>query len=417
MKDRHLVISLNANSWGSATTARVIADDLVALGDEVSFLARECMRPVLCDADFRCNVLPDHMGPLMGVYLENMVNQTKPTTVILADYFGNANFLSRVGVNPDCMLPSGAVTFAVDAWDCERTGYEVDTTCGATVQIGPGGEDGSRWHRQFESISHKLKPVPMVGTSGSTGCFCTLGAAATPAKRERLLARQRLGFCERDKLLLFCTNAWQHPRPGSAFERQAEALPRLLAQHVSCLGESAHLVHVGPQPFDLRKQLNHRYHWLPPLAPSDFDAMLAGVDLMVSANISATTIAKAMVYEVPVAVLQNSVSASSRDEAEAAAPKGPSPWLCAWLEDAVPLVAFSLWPIGFYRFLAPLLRDNPYVAALQILEILDEQRTQETLAALLFDPGRREEQMHRQALYLGLVRSLPTGAQAIKALC
>jgi CheY-like chemotaxis protein len=217
--------------------------------------------------------------------------------------------------------------------------------------------------------------------------------------------------------VLFCTNRWQHQRPDGLFKRQAEALPRLLAQYIARLGESVHLVHAGPEAYDLEIQLGKRYHWLPPLAPADFESMIAAMDLMVSANISATTIAKAMTHGVPVVVLQNSASVTSREDAEAAVASESSVWLRAWLEQAVPLLPFSLWPVGFHRFLTPLLRDNPYVAALDIAEILDERRTEATLAGLLFEPSRREDHLHRQSAYLNQIRSLPTGAETIKAIC
>ncbi|HET7871081.1 MAG TPA: DUF6365 family protein [Terriglobales bacterium] len=350
--------------------------------------------------------------------MENVLATKKPATVILADYFANANFLFRMGVSSDCMLPQGAMIFAVDPWDCERTGYVVDMTSGQSVQVGPHtGDDASRWYRQFEAIAHKLKPVPMVAPSAAKGRFCTLPRRTAVATEDRELWRQRLGFGDRDRAVLFCTNRWQHQRADGLFKKQADALPRLLAQYIARLGESVHLVHLGPEAYDLGIQLGKRYHWLPPVAPADFESMIAGMDLMVSANISATTIAKAMTHGVPVLVLQNSVSVTSCEDAETALASGSSVWLRAWLEQAVPLLPFSLWPVGFHRFLTPLLRDNPYVAALDIAEILDERGTEATLAGLLFEPSSREDHLHRQTAYLNQIRSLPTGAETIKAIC
>lgn len=418
MKDRHLFISLNSNSWGSAIITRVIADELAGLGDEVLFLVHQSVASALSGASFQVVALPDHMGPLMGVYIENVLASYDPNVVILADYFGNANFLVRMGVSSDCLVPESARIFAVDSWDYERTGYQVDTTSGQSIRVGPNtGDDESHWHKQFESIACKLKPVPMVAPDESTGSFCTLTSPATLHARGRREWRHRIGLGDHDKTVLFCSNRWQHQGPGGPFGNQAEALPKLLAQYLARLGESVHLVHVGPQSYDLEPQLKNRYHLLPPLAPSDFESMIAGIDLMVSANISATTIAKAMTYGVPVVVLQNSISVASREEAEAAMAGKSSDWLRTWLSQAVPLRPFSLWPLGFHRFLAPLLQDNPYVAALDIVEILDEVHTESTVAGLLFDPARREDQLHRQAGYMNQVRSLLTGAQTIKAIC
>jgi len=171
---------------------------------------------------------------------------------------------------------------------------------------------------------------------------------------------------------------------------------------------------VGPQRYKLGQKLNSRYHWLPPLPPVDFDQLVASMDVLLSMNISATTIAKAMVFEVPTLVLQNSISASTREEAEAAMPCAPSATLAKWLDESMPLFPFVLWPIGYYRYLKPILQDNPYVSALDVAELLHEDRIQSALSSLLFDKTARDEQAHRQASYLSHVRSLPTGAQLVQ---
>jgi hypothetical protein len=54
------------------------------------------------------------------------------------------------------------------------------------------------------------------------------------------------------------------------------------------------------------------------------------------------------------------------------------------------------------------------VAALQMVELLRECEVEAALASLLFNPVAREDQAHRQALYLARVRSLPSGAQLIQ---
>jgi hypothetical protein len=192
-------------------------------------------------------------------------------------------------------------------------------------------------------------------------------------------------------------------------------LPLLIEEYVSRLGPDVHLVHVGPQRYKLGQKLNGRYHWLPPLPPLDFDQLVASMDVLLSMNISATTIAKAMVFDVPTLVVQNSVSGSTREEVEATMPSAPSPALGKWLDESVPLFPFVLWPIGYYRYLKPILQNNPYVRALDVAELLDEGRIQASLSSLLFDKTTRDEQAHRRTGYLSHVRSLPTGAQLVQA--
>jgi Family of unknown function (DUF6365) len=418
MKDRHLFVSLNPNSWGSAAMARTIADELSAMGDEVVSISHAGIASVMAGAHYRCEVLPEHMGPLVSVALDNLKTELNPTTVVFADYFANANFFYRMGAAPDRLFAGNVATFAIDPWHLEYSGYEVDTTLGRTSEVGPENEEERSWYRRhFESVVHKLKPVPMIRPAASKLCFCTLPESGRFPTAVRGEWRSRLGLSGTDRAVLFCTNGWQHPHSESPLKRMGDGLPRLLAEHILRLGKSAHLVHVGPQPYPLDEQLQGRYHWLPSLAPAEFDALVSSVDLMVSANVSAATIAKAMTLGIPVVVLLNSFSGITSCEVAQLLPERPSAWMNRWIDEVVPLGRFALWPIGFHRFLAPLLKDNPYVRALQVVEILDERFLHKVLAALLYSRTEREEQLHRQAGYLAQIRMLPSGAQAIKAIC
>jgi hypothetical protein len=350
----------------------------------------------------------------MGLYFQHVVAENAPDSMVLGDYFSNANFLHDAGVNPAQMLLNDIPTFTLDVWDCGQTGFEIDMFMDGSRQLGPGSMQERS--EQFGAIAHKLKPVPIISPAASAGEFCNLPPALNPSAQDRERWRRTLGLKETSRAALFCTAEWQHAQYESdAANRIIRSLPALMADYLSRLGDDVHLVHVGPQAYDLKEHLDGRYHWMASLPPAKFDPLLAAMDLLLSANISATTIAKAMVYEVPVLVLQNSVSAASREEAEAALPEPASETMRQWLDKVVPLFPFALWPLGYHRFLAPLLRDNPYVAALQMVELLHEREVEAALSALLFDPGARENQAHRQAAYLAQVRSLPSGAQLIKA--
>ncbi len=414
MKDRHLVVALGRSSWGRAIMMRAIADELSAIGDEVIFLASESLSPLLSKASFKFEAVSDAMGPLIGLYFEHLIAEEAPATIILGDYFSNANFLDFHGVATEKILSESGKIFTLDVWDFQQTGYAIDVYGGQRRTLGRGHEQ--EWSRQFQAIPYKLKPAPIVAPTPFCDSFCNLPPDECYKREDRHSARNSLGISATDKIVLFCTAQWQHATYDSdTATRLAVSLPALIADYLSGLGRSVHLLHVGPQAYDLHSRLPGRYHWLPQLAPERFDELLASVDLLLSANISATTIAKAMVYGVPVLVLQNSCTAENREQAEAESPHPPSARLRRWLQDAAPLFPFSLWPIGYHRFLAPLLHDNPYVKALDVVELLDEQQVESSLAELLFDETAKEEQAHRQATYVSQVRSLPTGAQIIKA--
>jgi hypothetical protein len=392
---------------------RTIADELAAMGDEVIFLANESLSPLLSSASFRCEAVNDAMGPLMGLYLKYLMKEDAPATVILGDYFSNANYLHSNGIDSQHILIQNGKIFTLDVWDFRQTGYDIDVFGGQSRKLGRG--DQHEWSRQFEAIPFKLKPAPIVTPTSLRDSFCNLPPDECYTQAERCKARNALGLSSFVKVVLFCTSQWQHaPYESETATRLATSLPALVADYLSDLGRSVHLLHIGPQAYDLPLPLQDRYHWLCPVSPERFDDLLAGADLLLSANISATTIAKAMVRGVPVLVLQNSRSINN-PELQATKAQPYSARLQRWLQKAAPVFPFALWPVGYYQFLRPLLQGNPYMTALDVVELLDEQQVQSSLAGLLFDKTTRAEQTHRQAAYVGQVRSLPTGAQMIKA--
>ena len=89
----------------------------------------------------------------------------------------------------------------------------------------------------------------------------------------------------------------------------------------------------------------------------------------------------------------------------------PSPALHTWIEEAAPLPAFRVWPLGLYKFLEPLTRENPYTDALEMVEVLEEGALHGALEKLLFDEEARSAQRARQSAYCDEVRKLPSAGE------
>ncbi len=399
----HVILALNRKGLGEAILGLRLACDLRHAGDGVFFLSHESNAKLV--QEFPHLTFGSHASPLVPLYVENSLNEFQASSIILSDYFTTGIFFDAARLDPQILTSFGVPVFAIDTWDSSKSPEQIDVFSDSAQPV-------ITWPRQVKSIC----PVPFLSPHTTNGAYRSLPEKIPITARTRQDLRHSLGLGDTARVVLFCTAEWQHLQYESeAAIRLAAMLPVLVADYLATMGSSVHLVHVGPQPYSMKEQLDGRYHWVPPLGPRHFDELLASMDLLLSANISATTIAKAMMCRVPVLVLQNSVSAASREEAQSASGHAFSPRLKRWLDEVLPLFPFALWPVGYYRFLAPLLRDNPYVGAVEVAEILDENRTQNELAALLFDKAAREEQLDRQAVYLGQVQSLPTGAQIIQA--
>jgi hypothetical protein len=224
--------------------------------------------------------------------------------------------------------------------------------------------------------------------------------------------RENLGLAEGDSAVLFCTAGWQHGMKNPDGRRHARAVAELLWSYLAEVGPSVRLVHVGPAALPL-ESAGDRYLWVPSLTPLHFDHLLGGVDLFLSANISATTIGRAIAMGVPVVVVQNSYRADTAEEVERSMGANLSSRLKRWLKKALPLYPFSMWPLGYREFLKPLLQGNPYVDAMDVQELLDESGFIEACRLRLFDKTGRGEAIARQDAYATHVRKLPSAAQLI----
>ena len=202
--------------------------------------------------------------------------------------------------------------------------------------------------------------------------------------------------------------------------RLAASLPALVAHYLSRLGETVHLVHVGPRSFELAEQMGGHYHWLPSLAPGEFDALLARADLFLSANITGTTVAKAMTLGIPVVVLHNSVSASTAQEAGAQIGKELATQRFAIAStEGMAIIAFLSPILGAVADARPikkrLLGLFMAVGVAAVAAMYFIRRGDWALASLLFNATARESQLHRQNCYVNQVYALPRGAELVTA--
>jgi hypothetical protein len=120
-----------------------------------------------------------------------------------------------------------------------------------------------------------------------------------------------------------------------------------------------------------------------------------------------------MQLRVPVIVLKNSQMLKKPKDVERVASANLSHAVMELLQEALPIYPFSLWPLGYYDFLRPLLADNSYCQTFEAIEIVDEQAFITTCDKLLNDRPAREAMLQRQMHYVKQVGELPSAAEVI----
>jgi hypothetical protein len=399
----HLFLLLSRKGMGEAILGLRLAQSLIAAGDSVSFICHHSNTSLLPPGSSSLT-LQSEAAKSLPLYVQIKLHESQTSSIILGDYLTTSLFFETEGIDVKAIQDQGVPVVGIDIWDSGTYPQTIDVFMG-----------GQRTPLLWPDLVRSICPVPFLAAHSGAHFYQDLPAPIKLAAKVKKHIRTTLGLSENDKAVLFCTAAWQHAKYESADGvRLALSLPELMGQYIARMGPKVHLVHIGPVAYDLAATLGERYHWIPPLPPERFDSIVASVDLLLSANISATTIAKSMVYQVPTLVLENSYTLTNRAEADGVLPSPPSVFLSNWLYRSLPLYPFSLWPLGYYQFLKPLMKDNPYRMAQAVVELLHEEAVEATLKSLLFDSVTREEQLHRRTSYLQTVHLLQSGAEVVQ---
>ncbi len=406
MTKTHVILCLTRFAWGETAFGVHLAKDLHAQGQGVVFFVHPIAASLFQSLPFTYELASEDLGRLFKLFLETYVTKRDIASIVLADARGAGDFLGEIGCDPGFLLRYGIPIIAVDTWSSSESGKFMDWFANEQRPVPVD------W---LPSQTPALAPVPFVRPEGIRGA-CQFLPARPPSPPQDKKVRQQLGIPAGHRVVLLCTAYWQHANyigynvDGA---RMAKQVPRLLAHYFAQLGPRVHLIHVGPSSWESVQLLGERYHWVPPLAPHEFDSLLPSVDLLLTLNVTSTIIGKAIACNVPILLLYNSYCGESLEGISANCSFKPTPFVREWVEQSVPLYAFFVWPVGHWRFLSPVLVENPYMRTMETVEVLDETGFVEKCDGLLTDSDRRERLLHEQTRYVAQVSSLPRPAELV----
>jgi hypothetical protein len=390
----------NASGFGEINVGLGLARQLAARGERVEFLAPRDATVLLARTPFRHRPVDEWFWDL-GRRLPSLLREEGFDTVVLVDVTSVLLALQSLAADVGFLQRLPVPVVALDFWDLRRAGPEWDLGS----ESWPLPPEAARFER-------RLVPAPLAWP-GTPGAFDALPRVpGDPGARPR--ERAALGVEEDARVVLFTSSRFQQPelQVRKAGQRLARLLPRLLAERLGALGPRVRLVHVGPAAFDDLREWGGRYRWLGQVETARFHALLSAADLMLSFNTTGTTTMAAVAAGLPVAAGMNSRRLRTAGEAAAVLGREPGEGLRAWLEEVAPLHPFHVWGLGLFDFLQPVLRGNPYLDAVPLLEILDEEPFVEECRALLFDEARRRRARASQAEFVRSVGRLPSAAEA-----
>ena len=389
-----------------------LAAGLRRIGVQSHFIASDGAEQILRGYGFPHMLISPQMGMLAKILIDDFVRTVRPDAIMLAEYLNYTHVMSaHFRLDPWFIESYGVPVIPIDLWELERTGFAADLCDGQTLAISP----------HIKDMDCYLSPVPMarpVPGSRTAVPFRVADPADPDGPVEsREQTRRELGLGPADRLVMLATSAWQLPDAGPAGRRQAgRRVPELLAHYLRQLPDDVRFLLVGAAPEWSRLLPAERTLPLPSCSPSRFGAMLRAADLMLSLNLSAFTMVRAVLSGTPVMLVTNQFSVTEPGHAGDIADQlgGLSDFARRWLADSVPLHPFRIWPMGFHGFLGSLLAGNPYLSAFSTAELLDEAAVLGGLRGQLFDQQERDRSRIRHADYLKEIETVPDTCTAFR---
>ena len=359
---------------------------------------------------------------LVKILIDDVVKTVRPAAIVLAEYLNYTHVMSaHFHLNPWFIESYGVPVIPIDLWELERTGFAADLCGGRALAISP----------RIKDMDCYLSPVPMArpvpdsrraipfrvadpaDLAGPAGSADHLDSRAT--SREHI--RRELGLRSAERLVMLVTSPWQLADVGEAGRRLAASrVPDLLAHYLRQLPDDVRFLLAGAAPEWSRLLPAERTLQLPSCSPSRFRALLRAADLMLTLNLSAFTMVRAVLSGTPVMLITNQFSVTEPGQAGDIADQlgGMSDFARRWLAESVPLHPFRIWPMGFHGFMDSLLAGNPYLSAFTVAELLDEAAVLGGLRGLLYDREERDRSRIRRADYLTEIAAVADGCTAFR---
>ena len=395
---RVLFLAPSRLSRGDASIAADLARSLPRSRFQVGFVAAEQAVSQLHDLGLPTLPLTGATPGENLAILDRIVRGFDPQCLVLADAFAVDHSRGWSGLTVEGLRERyGRPIASLDRLGWQAADYTVDLYGGHRV----------RFPRLLDGCDLLIRPGPPhpIG-AGPPGVAV---AALRPGGLRDGSLRPSGAVPDDDRPTVFLVNSpWEYRNRLRSLPvaQLIDALPRIVHGHLAALGRPLRVTHVGPRPwhFPPAEQIEYQHFSRMPYAM--FQARLAAADLFLTTNALSTTLAQAVLGEVPALVLDNHERVG-RDE------------MPGWLTAAAPLLQtvypFRVAPLGWHDVLAPLLSGNPYSRCFTTAGLLDRPAVLRALAELLDDPPTRAGLRQRQQDYRERLAELPAVGEALRA--
>ncbi|WP_405816052.1 DUF6365 family protein [Streptomyces sp. NBC_01390] len=407
---RLLNFALSTAAYGDTLIGLSFTDQIRQPGIEQHFVVSEAAVPLVSSRGYDYTVLKAHGTRSAEKQIDDCIRRFRPDAMVLADYLNYWGTLIRqYDTDPWFIDRYGLPLLPIDIWEWENTPFRFDV-CGRDYE--------REISKRILGMEAHLRPVPVghltPGPSGRGLPYRIMDPEPLPDVAKRLRLRADLGLASGDRLVMIPVSAWQQPdenTPGATdmMRRLADRVPDLLVHYLGRLPATTRFVFVGHVPPAFRKLPPEQVRVLPLCPPDEYRDLLAVSDLVLSLSLTALTMVRAVLMDIPSLVITNRFRVAGPADIEKVSAElgGLTDTARSWLTETAPIAPFRQWPKGLYDFVQRLFDGNDYLDTLGHGELMDEENTVARLTELLYDPSAQQRLAGARSAYLDRLAALP----------
>ncbi len=369
MKKNILFISTGSLAFGESVMALAFARSLPKELYNPCFIVSPLNAVLLDHQQLKAIQLLDNAHKINRLLVEDFLEKYPPELIILCDFltfdFSQMNF----GITLKFLRSYNKPIISLDSYEWESGDFVLDFFSGLTKQL----------PRTLLLLDGAIRPCPLNKPTATTEraiCYSFLHQINDCDLGEVAALRREIGIGEEDFVIFSATAVWQAFRPKQKYGGPfGHIITDLLTDYIAKLGTKLHWIRVGPERNRSTQVIGDiTEHNFPSLPEKEFDQLLAAADILITNNVASTTLAKCISYGRSALLLYNSIQANTPDDLAKYPQVQINSSTLKLIENSYPIQPFRMFPLGWYNFLSPIMKDNPYLETFYGAEILDEEK-------------------------------------------
>jgi len=408
-----MVIALGLLSNGEITISMGVLRRLLGKEAEICYVIHKNMCQQVVANGFSVIVLEEHTFSENRELFRRELKKFSPDLIICADTF-TMDFASPwSGIDLDELKSIGIPVGSFDQYEWEATNYLQDFS-GVPMKL------------KSELISECdfiIRPCPVnkpTVESKMTIVNCSLFDMDTLlAEKEANVKniqpwRKSKEILKESKIILIVNSPWEYLDVARSLDtaRLINWLPRIIYNYLSMLDIPITVFHIGGREWPLTDNRLIDYRHFMRVEPAEYNRLIHCADLFCGTNLISVTLSTAVLCKTPAVLFQNEKYIDFT-KLSSVLERMPD-WYREMALDVVRVLPFKVFPWGWFRFLKPIMNDNPYSQTFAALPIFEPKKCVKMLYDSLYDGDYINNMQERQEQYADMIRLLPSPTRVLE---